>query len=95
MIIPPKERCVLVTTVHRGIFAGYATDTDGPTINLRAARLCISWSSDLRGFMGLASDGPNNKCRIGPAADIQLRDITAVVEISPQAEAKWQQAPWS
>ena len=93
--MPPKERCVLVTTVHRGIFCGYATDTDGPTINLRAARLCISWSSDLRGFMGLASDGPNNKCRIGPAADIQLRDITAVVEISPQAEAKWQQAPWS
>ena len=93
--MPPKERCVLVTTVHRGIFCGYATDTDGPTINLRAARLCISWSSDLRGFMGLASDGPNNKCRIGPAADIQLRDITAVVEISPQAEEKWQQAPWS
>ena len=90
----PKERCVLVTTAHRGVFCGYATDTDGATINLRAGRLCVAWSSDLRGFMGLASDGPNNNCRIGPAADIQVRDVTSVVEVSPQAEEKWKQAHW-
>lgn len=32
------ERAVLVTTQHRGVFFGYAEDTDGATIKLRAAR---------------------------------------------------------
>lgn len=90
-----KERFVLVTTAHKGVFAGYATETEGETVKLRAARLCVSWSSDLRGFMGLASDGPNNNCRIGPAADIELRNITSVSEVSEKAEKKWQAAPWS
>ena len=90
-----KERCVLVTTSHRGVFCGYATKTDGETIKLRAARMCIYWSSDLRGFMGLASAGPSSNCKIGPSADIELRDITSVVEVSPEAEAKWNKAPWA
>lgn len=89
-----KERAVLVTTAHRGVFFGYASETGGETIKLRAARLCVSWSSDLRGFMGLASDGPNNNCRIGPAADIEVRAVTSVVEVSPKAEEKWNKAPW-
>ncbi len=89
------ERAVLVTTAHRGIFMGYAQETGGATIKLRAARLCVSWSSDLRGFMGLASQGPSSNCRIGPAADIELRDITSVVEVSKEAEERWQKQPWA
>lgn len=89
------ERPVMVTTAHRGVFFGYAKKTDGETIQLRAARLCISWSSDLRGFMGLAAIGPNSSCRIGPPADIELRAITAVVTVTPEAVAKWEAAPWS
>lgn len=90
-----KERAVLVTTKHRGVFFGYAKETDGEAINLRAARLCVYWSSDLRGFMGLASHGPSHSCKIGPAADIELRDITSVVEVTPQAVEKWEKAPWA
>lgn len=89
-----KERAVLVTTAHRGVFFGHATETAGATIKLRAARLCVYWTTDLRGFMGLASHGPSNGCKIGPAADIELRDITAVVEVSPEAVARWDKAPW-
>lgn len=95
IIVDRPERPVLVTTVHRGVFFGYAKDTDGPTIKLRAARLCVYWSVDLRGFMGLASQGPNSNCKIGPAADIHVRDITAVVEVSPEAVARWEKAPWA
>ena len=90
-----KERAVLVTTAHKGIFFGYANDTSGESIALRAARLCVYWSADLRGFMGLASHGPSSACKIGPAADIELRDITSVVEVSPAAVEKWEKAPWS
>ncbi len=87
-----KERMVLVTTAHRGVFCGYSAETGGDTIKLRQARLCIYWSTDLRGFMGLASHGPNGNCKIGPPADIDVRAVTAVVEVTPEAEAKWNAA---
>ena len=90
-----KERPVIVTTAHKGVFFGYATDTDGPTIKLRAARLAVYWTSDLRGFMGLASKGPTPGCRIGHAADITLRDITSVLEVTPEAVTNWEKAIWS
>ena len=92
----PKKtgRYVLVTTEHRGVFAGYATKTDGETIKLKDARLCVYWSADLKGFMGLASQGPSASCRIGPPADIELRNITAIVEVTPAAEKLWKEAPW-
>lgn len=88
------ERAVLVTTAHRGVFFGYATDTRGDTISLKRARLCVHWSADARGFMGLASGGPTASCRIGPAADIELRNITSVVEVTPEAERRWVEAKW-
>jgi hypothetical protein len=90
-----EERPVLVTTVHRGVFFGYATDTSGPTIKLRRARNCLYWSEDVRGFLGLASDGPSPSCRVGPAADIELRDITCVATVTPAAVEKWESQPWS
>ncbi len=92
---PPTGRPVIVTTAHRGVFFGYATDTEGETIALARARLCLYWSSDVKGFMGLAATGPTKSCRIGPAADITLRAITAVLEVTPDAVAKWEAAPWT
>ncbi len=88
-------RPVLVTTEHRGVFFGYAHNTDGETITLRQARLCVFWSADVRGFMGLASTGPSKGCRIGPPADITLRAITAVVEVTPEAVKAWEAQPWA
>lgn len=87
-----KEQPVIVTTAHRGVFFGYATDVDGKTIALKRAKNCIYWSSDLRGFMGLAAIGPNGSCRVGPAANITLHDVTSVMEVTPEAEAKWNKA---
>lgn len=89
------ERPVIVTTAHRGVFFGYATDTDGETIALKRSRLCVYWSADVKGFMGLAANGPSASCRIGPAADIALRNITAVLDVTPDAVTKWENGPWS
>ena len=89
------ERAVLVTTAHRGVFFGYTTKTNGATIKLRAMRNCIKWESSIKGFLGLASSGPDNNCRIGPRADGELRDITGVWECSEEAIKAWEQAPWS
>ena len=90
-----NERYVLVTTVYRGVFAGWARDVDGDTITLRDARLCVYWSRDVRGFMGLAANGPSESCRIGPPATITLRSITSVSQITDAARIKWETAPWS
>lgn len=88
------ERAVLVTTTHRGVFFGYATETDGATIKLRAARNCLYWDRSVKGFIGLANTGPIGQSRVGPAADIDLRDITCVAECSPEATKVWEAAPW-
>lgn len=89
------ERYVMVTTEHRGVFAGYASDVSGDVIDLRAARNCVYWSADVRGFLGLAANGPTRDCKIGPPADLQLRKITAVASVTPEAQAKWENHAWS
>lgn len=89
-------RPVLVTTAHRGVFFGYANgDTSGPIVELNRARNCVYWSAEVKGFMGLASTGPTTRCRVGPPADIELRDITSVVSVTPEAVERWESAPWS
>ena len=87
-------RPVVITTAHRGVFFGYADDTTGEQIALKGSRLCIYWSADVHGFMGLAAAGPTKGCTIGPAADITLRNITAVLECTAEAEKAWLDAKW-
>lgn len=87
------ERPVIVTTSHRGVFFGYAGDTSTDTIVLKRARNCIYWSAKTGGFMGLASGGPKNGSRIGARVDqIELRNITAVIEAQPEAVEAWEKA---
>ena len=83
------ERAVLVTTQHRGVFFGYEQGRDGTTIKLRRARNCVYWSADVKGFLGLAERGPSESCKIGPPADIELFDVTAVAEVSKDAAEAW------
>ena len=90
-----KERAVIVTTEHRGVFFGYADDTSGDVIQLRAARNCVYWSRGVRGFMGLAATGPDKESKVGPAADIEVRKITSVIECTSDAIKAWEAAPWS
>lgn len=89
------ERAVVVTTEYRGVFFGYASDTDGDVIKLRAARNCVYWSNGVRGFMCLAATGPDKQSKVGPAADIEVRKITSIIECTPEAVAAWEAAPWS
>lgn len=87
-------RPVLVTTSYRGVFFGYAENTDGDAIKLTRARNCIYWPVENKGFLGLASDGPQKGARIGPPADIELRGITCIAECTEAAVAAWEAAPW-
>lgn len=87
---------VVVTTSHRGVFFGEIITNNAPkSIKLKAARNCVYWNSNLHGFIGLASVGPNAQCKIGPASDIELYDITSVVECTPEAITNWEKGIWA
>lgn len=87
------ERFVMVTTSYKGVFAGWAVDTSGDSIHLRAGRACLYWDQDVGGFMGLAEEGPSRGCRIGACADIEVRCVTAVVLVTDRARRGWENAP--
>ena len=88
-------KSVLITTSHRGVFAGLVEDDqdiNARSMPLKAAKMAIYWGTT-RGVMELAQSGPTSKSRISLPADIPaLHDITAVFEISPEAWAKWLEA---
>lgn len=86
-----QERPVIVCTEHCGVFFGYATDTSGTEIKLRAARMAIAFGTT-RGVMELAETGPTSRSKISARADIDIRKVTAVFEVTPLACAAWEVA---
>lgn len=84
-----KERPVIVCTEFRGVFFGYAADTSGDVIHLKRARMAIRWGTT-RGVMQLAKEGPTAGSKISAQADIEVRKITAVFEVTEDAVAKWE-----
>ncbi len=92
-----SSKTVVVTTAHRGVFFGTVKEDHGKEkIILMSARNCISWSRSTKGFLGLASTGPDGQCRIGPAVkQLALYDITSVTECTAVAAKAWKDAPWT
>ena len=86
-----KYRPVIVCTEHRGVFYGHATDTSGDVIHLRGARMAIAFGTT-KGVMELAETGPTARSRISARADIEVRKVTAVFAVTPEASAKWEAA---
>jgi len=86
-----KSRPVIVCTEHRGVFYGNASDTTGDTIHLKGAKMAIYWGTT-KGVMELAEVGPNAKSKISSRADIEVRKVTAVFEVTPAAAAAWEKA---
>jgi len=81
-------RPVIVTTEYKGVFYGYANDTSGDVIHLKNCRMAIYWGTT-KGLFELASVGPNRSSKISLPADIEVRKVTAVLEVTPEAAAKW------
>ena len=91
-----KRIALLVTTAHKGVFFGYGKRTDAATIELSDARMCVYWTSDCKGVLGLAANGPTKSCRIGPKVPVlTLRDVSAVIEVSKVAALAWEKEPWN
>lgn len=89
------EKPVVVTTEFRGVFFGYLESRNGDLIVLNKARNCLYWSSDVKGFVGLAVTGPTSSCRVGPAvARLELFKVTSILDPSDEAVKAWEAQPW-
>jgi hypothetical protein len=90
----------LITTdsTKRGVFAGFIdkNDFEKETLFVEELRMCVYWSSDMHGVLGLASQGPSSSCKISPAVKKALiKGVTAVVELSDEALKNWRKEPWA
>jgi len=84
-------RPVIVCTEFRGVFFGYAEDTAGDVIHLKKARMAIYFGTS-RGLLELAETGPTTSSRISARADLEVRKVSAVMEVTPAAVEKWEAA---
>lgn len=90
---------VVVTTKHRGVFFGSIAEmpgSDEQVLNVENIQMCVYWSADVKGVLGLASHGPGDGCRVARPVPgtTQLRDVTAVFPASDEASGRWAQCPW-
>jgi hypothetical protein len=87
-----KTKPVLITTAHRGVFAGLVPanqDHTAETVTLNRCRMAIYWGTS-KGVLELADTGPTGKSRISAPADgVGLRAVTMIADITPEAWAAW------
>jgi hypothetical protein len=86
---------LVVTTEHKGVFFGLGKPSGKKTIRLTEAQMCVYWSSEVKGVLGLAATGPSKTCRVGPPVPaITLQGVTSIMEVSDVAAAAWKATPW-
>ena len=91
------KKAMVVTTEKRGVFFGYVEDdSKAPAqITLSQARMCVYWAVETKGVIGLAMSGPLGASRITHAIPSMIvYQVTAILECSPEAIAKWEEGLW-
>ena len=95
------ERAVVICTAKRGVFFGYTSEPGRAIIDatkgtILRARMCVRWSQDTHGVLGLAGIGPQKGSRIGPRVpELTVESVTAVMSCSPEAVTAWEAEPWT
>lgn len=97
--IDSNKIAVLITTDNskRGVFSGIISkeDIEKEILTVEEMRMCVQWSQDMKGVLGLASMGPSKSCRISKAVKkATISGVTAVIEINDEAFEKWRSEPW-
>lgn len=94
MMIP-----VLITTdnTKRGVFFGYINPEDSSKDEIRSeqVQMCVYWSKNVHGVLGLAANGPSDECRVtAPVKSGLIKGVTFVAEASETAAKAWKSQPW-
>lgn len=92
-----SDRYVVITTDanRRGVFGGVLESQSGDVVVLRNARMCIFWSAETHGVLGLAATGPKPGSRLSPAIPrIEVNGVTAIMDVTPEARKTWENWKW-
>lgn len=92
-----RKKFVVVTTDkdRRGVFAGYLEKHTENEVVLSKAMMCIYWSKETKGVLGLASRGPQSGSRItDEVPSIKLNGVTSIIETTEEAKKTWQKKIW-
>ena len=82
---------VVVTTDKKGVFFGTLKKSAGTDVTLTDAKMCLYWSKETGGVLGLAAGGPAKGSKLTPAVpSIDLNGVTATMECSADAIAAWE-----
>lgn len=87
----PAPAPYLITTAHRGVFAGLVDPAtiNQDTLRVEGAKMAIRFGTT-KGVMELAHTGPTSDSRISAPADIEaLHNVTGVFAITDAAWAAW------
>jgi hypothetical protein len=91
-----NKTALVITTAHRGVFFGYGQASGEKTIRLEQCRMCIYWSAETKGVLGLAVTGPKPGSKVSPAVPaMTLQDVTGCMEVTPEAAKAWEKGTWS
>lgn len=95
-----KKIPVLITTDKdkRGVFFGYINpdDISKDEIQAEQVQMCVYWSADVRGVLGLAANGPSKTCKVtAPVLRGNIKGVTLICECSEDAVKAWKKMPWS
>jgi len=90
-----KGSYVVVTTDKKGVFAGVLKEMKSSEVLLTEASMCVYWSAETMGVLGLASLGPQKGSKVSPQApEIFLNGVTGIFVCSKKAQKLWGEQPW-
>lgn len=92
-----NKKYAVVTTDKRGVFFGELVkhSMEKKTATLKNAQMCVYWSRETKGILGLASHGPQKGSKVTPVIPkIEVNDVTAVMHATSRAVKEWQKEKW-
>lgn len=95
-----KKIPAIITTDKRGVFMGLIDESEFEKETLtdivaEEVRMCVYWSSNVKGVVGLAHHGPDKESRItSPTKKAKLVGVTALMAMTDKALEAWRAEPW-
>jgi hypothetical protein len=86
-----QPKPVLISTNNRGIYYGYLVENHAPDhVTLERARVCAVWDTGEKGYLYMATHGPEGVAMVSPAVgSMEVYGVATIAECSPEAAEAW------
>lgn len=85
---------VLISTDNRGIYYGYLVENKAPShVVLEKARVCVAWDTGEKGYLYLATEGPEGVATVSPACGrVEVYGVGTIADCTERAAEAWDAA---